>query len=114
MNEEYRDDIAAFCWKLGKLLALGIPVLQALEVAAQLSRNVELQRAAHALRDGVRDGERFSDILQQFPDFFDTVSVELARAGEITGTLDIVMTAIAEHTLTEPIDQWMAERRKTS
>ncbi|MGD9495414.1 MAG: type II secretion system F family protein [Armatimonadota bacterium] len=82
---------ALFCYALGVMLQSGVPVLQALDVAAQGLDDADAQavRAARqALRDGPRDEpSRLADDLAAVTGL-DATAVSLLRVGEQTGRLD--------------------------
>ncbi len=79
-------DLCLFSATLSRLLQGGVPLLQALEIFAGTFENI---------REGIRQGGSFSEVLAQealFPDYF----VQVIRAGEISGTLDQALKQISE------------------
>jgi len=84
-----------FCRALGALLRGGVPLPQAVELAAAAVGNTGLRAALVELALGVREGRGFARPLaaaRLFPD----VAAELARVGEETGRLEAMLEHAAE------------------
>ena len=87
--------IARFARALGTLVAGGVPILQALQVAGQAAANRTLIRAAGELEERVKGGETISIAMRatgQFP----PVLIHMTAVGEETGDLPRVLLRVAE------------------
>ncbi len=88
--------VARFTRTLGSLLASGVDILRAFEVAAPVSGSALYAQALLEVRTAVRDGESVANRMQR-SDLFDPFVVGLVRVGEETGTLDAMLLKIAEY-----------------
>lgn len=87
--------VARFARALGTLVAGGVPILQALQVAGQAAANRTFVRAAGELEERVKGGETISLAMRatgQFP----PVLIHMTAVGEETGDLPRVLLRVAE------------------
>lgn len=80
---------------MGALLASGVPVLQALELARDLSSNQRLSEAWEYVRERVATGGRLQDGMMGQPWFPGTL-VQMTAVGESGGILDSVLVKVGE------------------
>ena len=73
-----------------------MPLLQALELLIEQFPGT-LRTIISGLRDGIREGKSLAQGLAQYPGSFDTIYVQLIRAGEATGKLDTVLERLVEY-----------------
>lgn len=62
---------------------------------AEQTENVKLQKALYAVRADVEKGESFADSLAQHDNVFPELLVQMARAGEASGSLETAMERMA-------------------
>lgn len=87
---------ATFTRQLATMIKAGLPVLRALEVLAR-QQPIGPQRAAiETLAETIRSGGTLSDGLAQFPRQYDRLYVNMVKAGEAGGALDVVLLRLAE------------------
>lgn len=79
-------DSSRFASTLAILLASGVPLLDAVKIAAQVLNNEVMRTAAGQLAINVKEGASFSKSLQQ-SDVFPALLVQMAANGEANGTL---------------------------
>lgn len=79
-----------FTKQLGVLLRSGIPLVQALELLVDQTEG-NLKNIVIALKDGLKEGRSLADGLSRFPEAFDSIYVQLVRAGEATGKLEVIL-----------------------
>jgi len=89
-------DKILFTRQLSVLLKSGVPLLQALEL---LIDQVEgrLKTIVIVLKDDIKEGTSFADALKKFPKVFPNIYVQLVRAGEATGNLEIILDRLVEY-----------------
>ena len=87
--------LARFARNLGTMMQSGVPILQSLDIVAQTTGNVVLERALHAVQDSVRQGESLAGPLKDHP-VFPPMVVQMMSVGEDTGALDAMLHKIAE------------------
>lgn len=89
------EEVTIFSRQLATLLKAGLPLLRSLEVIARQEKNPYFKSTIEQLADNVRTGNKFSDGLSQHPKVFDRLYVNMARAGEAGGVLDVVLDRVA-------------------
>ncbi|MFN2476579.1 MAG: type II secretion system F family protein [Chthoniobacterales bacterium] len=85
-----------FTRQLATLIDAGLPLLRALTVLAKQERDKVLKKTITNLSDSVQGGSTFSEGLAQHPKIFNDLYVNMVRAGELGGVLEVVLTRLAE------------------
>ncbi len=85
-----------FTRQLATLIDSGLPLLRGLNVLAKQERDKVLKSTIEKLGDSVQGGNTFSESLEQFPSIFNDLYVNMIKAGEIGGVLELVLTRLAE------------------
>ena len=85
-----------FTRQLATLIDSGLPLLRGLNVLGKQERDPVLKRTIDKLADSVQSGSTFSDSLAQHPAIFNDLYVNMVKAGELGGVLEIVLTRLAE------------------
>ena len=117
MEVNLRDDKVLFFTKLGVMFSNGVPLVRALENMEKESYNDSLKKAVKSICEGL-EGKRgeiekglikgpglLADLMGKHPDLFDDRTVQLIRAGEETGTLDLICKIIPEQILFGELEQ---------
>lgn len=89
-------EIATFTQFLATMLSTGLPLSDALENLAMQTTNGYFREVIRSLVHDVQSGISLSDALGRFPKLFDTLYVNLIKAGEASGKMDEVMAKLAE------------------
>jgi type IV pilus assembly protein PilC len=89
------EALAVFTRQLATLLQAGLPLLRSLEVMIRQEKNLRFKDVVTGLADGVRSGNNLSDGLQRYPKVFDRLFVNMVKAGEAGGVLDVVLSRLA-------------------
>jgi type II secretory pathway component PulF len=87
-------EISRLTRHLGTLIGQGVPILQALDVAADNLSNATLRRAGRTIHDAVQEGSTLADALSatgQFPQFVSN----MVAVGEESGTVDVALVKVA-------------------
>ena len=87
--------LTRFARNLGTMMQSGVPILQSLDIVAETTGNVVLERATRAVQESVRTGESLSKPLTEHP-VFPPMVVQMMAVGEDTGALDTMLHKIAE------------------
>jgi type IV pilus assembly protein PilC len=85
-----------FTRQLATLIDSGLPLLRGLNVLAKQERDAVLQKTIGKLADSVQSGETFSAGLAQHPAIFNDLYVNMVKAGELGGVLELVLGRLAE------------------
>lgn len=88
-------DMAVFCRQFASITRAGVTIIETLKMLAEQTENVKLQKALLAVRADVEKGESFADSLAQHPKVFPELLIQMARAGEASGSLDTAMERMA-------------------
>ncbi len=88
-------DLAVFCRQFASITRAGVTIIQTLNMLAEQTENVKMQKALQAVRADVEKGESFADSLSRHPKVFPELLVQMARAGEASGSLETAMERMA-------------------
>ena len=87
-------DMAVFCRQFASITRAGVTIIETLNMLADSTEN-KMQKAIYAVRADVEKGESFADSMAQHPAVFSELLVQMARAGEASGSLDTAMERMA-------------------
>jgi len=87
--------VAKFTRTLGTLIKSGVPIMQGLETVAATSGNVVLEEIIMSARESIREGSRIADPLKK-GGIFPPMVIQMISVGEETGSLDIMLSKIAD------------------
>src|ERR1700719_3255637 len=85
-----------FTRQLATLIDSGLPLLRGLNVLAKQERDSVLKNTINKLAESVQGGSTFSEGLAQHPRLFNDLYVNMVKAGELGGVLEVVLTRLAE------------------
>src|SRR5713101_8144976 len=85
-----------FTRQLATLIDSGLPLLRSLNVLAKQERDPVLKNTINKLADSVQGGNTFSDALAMHPKIFNDLYVNMIKAGEVGGVLELVLTRLSE------------------
>lgn len=85
-----------FTRQLATLIDAGLPLLRSLTVLAKQEKDLLLKETILALADGVQGGSTFSESMAQHPKIFNKLYVNMVKAGELGGVLELVLNRLAE------------------
>lgn len=90
-------DVSRFARTLSALLKSGVPILPALDVSADTLGQPSLKKRAKEFSKGVAKGESLSTVITKGKkQIFPVVMVQTIKAGEKTGSLEVVLNELAE------------------
>ncbi len=90
-------EIAVLTRQLATLLKAGVPLVEALAALIEQVENPQLHSALTQTRDKVNEGTSLADALRAHPRLFESLYVNMVSAGEASGTLDVVLSRLADH-----------------
>jgi type IV pilus assembly protein PilC len=88
--------LTTFTRQLATLIDAGLPLLRGLRVLEKQERNPNLKRIIDELALSIEGGSTFSEGLAQHPKVFNRLYVNMVKAGELGGVLEVVLTRLAE------------------
>ena len=86
-----------FTRQLATLIDSGLPLLRGLTVLGKQEPNPVLKRTINNIADSVQTGSTFSESLAQHPKIFNKLYVNMVKAGELGGVLELVLIRLAEY-----------------
>lgn len=92
------DDLALVTRQLATLLKANIPLVDALGIASEQTDNASLKTAFSDIKNQVNEGATLHKSLGRYPKIFDRIYVSMCEAGEMSGTLDVILIRLAEFT----------------
>jgi general secretion pathway protein F len=91
-----RVDLVSFTAELSTLLAAGLTLETGLSVLSEISEQKGLKEIVQSLLKSIRGGISLSDALQKHPDVFPRLYINMVRAGETGGVLDVILERLNE------------------
>jgi type IV pilus assembly protein PilC len=90
-------DLLIFTRQFSVMIDAGLPLVQALDIIGTQADNPAFKKVLLAVKAKVESGSTFADALADHPKVFDSLFVELVRAGEIGGILDTILTRLGAY-----------------
>lgn len=91
------SELALLTRQLATLLHSGVPLVEALSALIEQVEKPPLKEALTQTRDKVNEGTSLADALRAHPKLFEPLYVNMVAAGEASGTLDVVLSRLADH-----------------
>jgi type IV pilus assembly protein PilC len=88
--------LTTFTRQLATLVDAGLPLLRGLRVLERQERNVTLKEVIGKLGTSIEGGSTFSESLAQHPKVFNRLYINMVKAGELGGVLEVVLNRLAE------------------
>lgn len=88
-------DLELFTLQLSTLLRAKLPLAQALDTLHQLAEKMPVKTLAGDINDAVRRGDSLSNAMEASSSLFDRFYLNMVKAGEATGALDLALESLA-------------------
>jgi len=95
-NRVKPDDIHGFTRQLATLLNAGIPLVGSLDALMEQTMNPSLKKIIAQVKESVNEGNSLTTALSKHPKLFSNIYINMVRAGEASGSLDVVLERLAE------------------
>ncbi len=92
------QDLAIATRQLATLIAAGIPLVDALTALVDQIEHPRLKKITGVVRQRVNEGASLADALAEHKKVFNELYVNMIRAGESSGALDVVLVRLADFT----------------
>ncbi len=102
-----RKLLTQFTRQLATLVDAGLPIVRSLRILEEQQKPGMMRVATRLVGDDVEAGSTLSEAMSRHPKTFDRLYVNMVRAGELGGVLDVVLRRLADHQ-----ERSMALRRK--
>jgi type IV pilus assembly protein PilC len=90
-------DIVVFSRQFSTMVNAGLPILQGLTIVAEQAENPDFRAVMTKVRDDISNGVPLSDAMAKYPKVFSTLYVNMVKAGEQGGILDIIFERLSEY-----------------
>ncbi|RIL09067.1 MAG: pilus assembly protein PilC [Proteobacteria bacterium] len=90
-------DVVIFTRQFATMIDAGLPLVQAFDILARQHENKAFRQTLLGIKETVETGSTLADGLAKYPKVFDDLYVNMVRAGENGGILDIIMERLAVH-----------------
>ncbi len=88
--------LTQFTRQLATLVNAGLPLMRGLEVLKRQMKDAQMAEALAGISDNIAAGGTFSEALTAYPKIFDNLYVNMVKAGEAGGVLEVVLGRLAE------------------
>jgi general secretion pathway protein F len=91
-----RGDVSVFTTQFAALVEAGMPVVDALDIVIQQTEKKSMRKMISVLKEEVNKGVSLADAFKLFPRQFSSLYINMVRAGQESGSLEIVLQRLAE------------------
>jgi type IV pilus assembly protein PilC len=95
-NKISEKQLLLFTRKLSAMLSSGLPIVPALEMLRDQSENEGIKKILSSIVEEVNSGISISKSFERYPDTFDSVYLNLIKAGESSGSLEKFLDKICQ------------------
>ena len=88
-------DVVIFTRQFATMVDAGLPLIQALNILAVNHENKAFKKVLLGVKEHVENGGTLADAMKQQPKAFDDLFVNMVRAGESGGILDIILERLS-------------------
>ncbi|HLF86129.1 MAG TPA: type II secretion system inner membrane protein GspF [Nitrospiria bacterium] len=89
-------ELAIATRQLATLLGAGFTLLESLNALIEHLETKDLKMVMAAVRERIREGTSFADALRGHPRIFQDLYCNMVKAGETSGTLDVILQRLAD------------------
>ncbi len=88
--------LTQFTRQLATLVNAGLPLMRGIDVLKRQMKDPQMVDALNGIAENIAAGGTFSESLTQYPKIFDKLYVNMVKAGEAGGVLEVVLGRLAE------------------
>ena len=90
------NDVSIFTRQLSTLLGSGMPLVPSLSILMKQAKNPLLKKSLAQIREQVNEGKSLTESMSNFPQIFPPFYLNMVRAGEASGTINLVLERLAD------------------
>ena len=90
------EDVVIFSKQFATMVKAGLPILNVLGMLRDQLEHPELKKIVEEIRKNLEGGLTLSKCFEKYPDIFDNIYINLIKAGEASGKLDIFLMKLVE------------------
>ena len=96
-QRKHRGEIAMVTRQLATMLKAGIPLAQSLSALVEQAGTRDIEAIVRDTREKVLQGAGLAEALAFHPSYFSELYVNMVRAGEASGNLDVILSRLADY-----------------
>ena len=90
------NDVSIFTRQLSTLLGAGMPLVPSLSILMKQANNPLFKKSLAQIREQVNEGKSLTESMSNFPQIFPPFYLNMVRAGEASGTINLVLGRLAD------------------
>lgn len=90
------SEVAVFTRQLSTLLGAGMPLVPSLSILIKQAKEGLLKKTIVQIREQVNEGKSLTESMSEFPRIFPPFYLNMVRAGEASGTINMVLERLAD------------------
>jgi general secretion pathway protein F len=96
-RRRHSDEVNSVTRQLGTMLKSGIPLAQSLNALIEQAETPDMEAVLRDVREKVTQGASLADALACHPAYFPDLYVNMVKAGQAAGNLDVVLRRLADY-----------------
>jgi len=92
-----QEDIIIFCRQFSTMIDAGLPIIQCLDILQSQQEKMLFRRMLKDVKESVESGQTLAEGLKKYPNYFDTLFVNMVAAGEAGGILDVILRRLSAY-----------------
>lgn len=96
-NPVKRDQFIMFLRQFSTLMRAGVTIVDSVKILSQQSESKALRKTLVEIDEELRKGNSLSNSLAKYPKIFEPLTINLIRAGELSGNIDESLDRLATH-----------------
>ena len=88
--------LTQFTRQLATLVNAGLPLMRGIDVLKRQMKDPQMKEALDGISENISAGGTFSESLTAYPKIFDNLYINMVKAGEAGGVLEVVLARLAE------------------
>lgn len=90
------SDLSMMTRQLATLQKANVPLVDCLAAVSDQVENLTLKEAMADIKNMVNEGSSLNKAMENYPKLFDRIYLSMVEAGEMSGTLDVILLRLAE------------------
>src|SRR5512136_2240991 len=90
-------DLLLFTQELSTLIEAGLPLDRSLQILAELTEKEKFREVVRDLLRKIEAGSSFSEALSTYPGIFPRLYVNMVKAGEVGGVLNLILARLTKY-----------------
>jgi len=89
------EELVFFTRQLATLIKAGVTIIDSIYIISEQTENKQFKKVLKEIEAELRSGGTFSGALAAYPKVFSSMIVNMVKAGELSGTLDVTLNSVA-------------------